>query len=73
MKKITAQIPNAFTGANLFFGVVGITLALHDKPEAAFACMVVSAVFDFFDGFMARLLKADFSLWARNWIPWPMW
>lgn len=62
MKKIIAQIPNAFTGANLFFGVVGITLALQNKPEAAFACMVVSAVFDFFDGFMARLLKADSPL-----------
>lgn len=62
MKKITAQIPNAFTGANLFFGVVGITLALQNRPEAAFACMVVSAVFDFFDGFMARLLKADSPL-----------
>lgn len=62
MKKITAQIPNAFTGANLFFGVVGITLALQNKPVAAFACMVVSAVFDFLDGFMARLLKADSPL-----------
>ena len=58
MKKITAQIPNAFTGANLFFGVVGITFALQNKPEAAFACMLVSALCDFLDGFLARLLKA---------------
>ena len=57
MKKITAQIPNAFTRANLFFGVLGITFALQGKHGAAFGCMVVSAVFDFFDGFMARLLK----------------
>jgi len=57
MKKIIAQIPNMFTAGNLFFGVLGITLALQNKPLSAFACMIVSAVFDFFDGFMARLLK----------------
>lgn len=57
MKKIIAQIPNLFTGANLFFGVLGITLALDGKFEYAFTCMVISAVFDFFDGFVARLLK----------------
>ena len=57
MKKIIAQIPNAFTGANLFFGVLGITFALQNKPVTAFACMLVSALFDFFDGFVARLLN----------------
>lgn len=57
MKKIIAQIPNMFTAGNLFFGVLGITFALQGKPVAAFTCMIVSAVFDFFDGFMARLLK----------------
>ena len=62
MKKIIAQIPNAFTGANLFFGVLGITFALQNRPEAAFTCMVVSAIFDFFDGFLARLLKVSSPL-----------
>ena len=57
MRKIIAQIPNAFTGANLFFGVVGITFALKNQFDYAFYCMVISSVFDFFDGFVARLLK----------------
>lgn len=62
MKKITAQIPNTLTAANLFFGVIGITFALRAEFETAFYCMVVSAIFDFFDGFVARLLNVSSPL-----------
>lgn len=65
-KKIISQIPNLFTAANLFFGVLGITFALNTQMEDAFewalGCMIISAVFDFFDGFMARLLKVTSPL-----------
>jgi CDP-diacylglycerol--serine O-phosphatidyltransferase len=59
MKKIISHIPNMFTAGNLFFGVWGITLILQPDPQLnnAFYCMIISAVFDFFDGFAARLLK----------------
>lgn len=59
MKRIVQHIPNMLTASNLFFGVVGITFALKPEPqlEYAFYCMIISAVFDFFDGFAARLLK----------------
>ena len=59
MKKIVSHIPNVLTASNLFFGVLGITLALQPEPQLyhAFYCMIISAIFDFFDGFAARLLK----------------
>jgi len=54
---IKAQIPNLLTASNLFSGVLGITFALDAEPVYAFYCMIISGIFDFFDGFVARLLK----------------
>ncbi len=58
MKRIIRHIPNTITSANLFSGAVGLTFAFNGQLTAAFICMVCSAVFDFLDGFSARLLKA---------------
>src|SRR5665647_1572724 len=55
MKK---HIPNFITCLNLFSGCVGVYLAFQGNFQGAFIAIIVSAVFDFFDGFAARLLKA---------------
>jgi CDP-diacylglycerol--serine O-phosphatidyltransferase len=55
MKK---HIPNFITCLNLFSGCVGVYLAFQGDFQGAFIAVIVSAVFDFFDGFAARLLKA---------------
>jgi len=55
MKK---HIPNFITCLNLFSGCVGVYLAFRGNFQGAFTAVIVSAVFDFFDGFAARMLKA---------------
>jgi CDP-diacylglycerol---serine O-phosphatidyltransferase len=55
MKKM---IPNALTLSNLFFGFAACILASQDNIEAASVLILCSMVFDFLDGFAARLLKA---------------
>ncbi|HNX67114.1 MAG TPA: CDP-diacylglycerol--serine O-phosphatidyltransferase [Bacteroidales bacterium] len=55
MKKI---IPNALTLSNLFFGFSACIMASQDNIEAASLLILCSMVFDFLDGFAARLLKA---------------
>lgn len=56
--RITRHIPNTVTCLNLFSGCVACVLALQGNYEGALLCMVLSAVFDFFDGMLARLLDA---------------
>lgn len=53
------QIPNALTSANLFSGCVGILFACNQDLKAAAVCIFISLIFDFFDGFAARLLKVS--------------
>jgi CDP-diacylglycerol---serine O-phosphatidyltransferase len=52
------HIPNFITCLNLFAGCVAILLAFKGDHENAFIAIMLSAVFDFFDGFASRLLKA---------------
>lgn len=58
MKKIISQIPNFITSLNLVSGSVAIIFAIdgHLVWAAIFICL--AALFDFLDGFAARLLKA---------------
>lgn len=57
-----AAIPNAITLGNLLLGCIGISLvAAGDLPNAA-RCIYLAAVFDFFDGFAARLLRAQSAI-----------
>jgi CDP-diacylglycerol--serine O-phosphatidyltransferase len=58
MKAIKNQIPNFITGLNLFSGCLSLVFAFDGELEKAFYLMVLAAVFDFFDGFAARLLNA---------------
>jgi CDP-diacylglycerol--serine O-phosphatidyltransferase len=55
---IKKHIPNFITTLNLFSGCVAVYLAFEGNYQGAFVAILLSAVFDFFDGFAARLLKA---------------
>lgn len=56
-------VPNLLTLANLACGLLAIPFALHsDTLHIAFQLMILSAVFDFFDGMAARALKVDGEL-----------
>ncbi|WP_090606973.1 CDP-diacylglycerol--serine O-phosphatidyltransferase [Parapedobacter koreensis] len=53
MKK---HLPNFITCLNLFSGCVGVSYALDGQPEVAAYCVILSGIFDFFDGLVARAL-----------------
>lgn len=53
MKK---HIPNTITCCNLVCGCIAIYLALQPRYDLALYFIIAGAVFDFFDGFAARLL-----------------
>ncbi len=52
------HIPNMFTLANLLCGCIGIVWVFGNNAEGASFLILLAALFDFFDGFAARLLKA---------------
>ena len=56
MKK---HIPNALTCGNLVCGCFGIDFAYNNNLVWAAYMIGLAAVFDFFDGFVARLLKVS--------------
>lgn len=58
MKKILRHIPNAITSLNLLCGALGIAFIFRGRIDVAFWLLVTAAVFDFLDGFAARLLNA---------------
>ena len=56
-------IPNMLTLGNLIAGALAIIFTLrYHAYETAFWLIIVAAVFDFFDGFVARLLKQQSPL-----------
>lgn len=59
MKK---HIPNAITCCNLFSGCVACVMAFTGEFECAMLFIVLGAVFDFFDGMVARLLGVSSPL-----------
>ena len=62
MKNLLKQLPNLLTLSNLPCGIPGIIAVFEGKLEQAFWFMVLAAVFDFFDGFVARLVNAAGAL-----------
>lgn len=66
MKSIISYIPNTITCLNLLCGTVAVVLALNPEMSMwglaaqtwAFIFIGAATVFDFWDGFSARLLKA---------------
>lgn len=55
MKK---HLPNAVTCLNLFSGCLGIVFAFQGNLQWAGYAILIAAILDFFDGMLARLLKA---------------
>lgn len=55
MKK---HIPNFITCLNLFAGSIAVYYAFQGNFPIVMLLVILAAVFDFFDGFAARLLKA---------------
>lgn len=51
------HIPNILTLCNLCSGCLAVLSAFYDDYSSALIFVLVSAVFDFMDGFAARLLK----------------
>ncbi len=56
---VKAYIPNGLTCGNLLFGCFGIMSAINNNLEAAAYCVWAACVFDFFDGFAARMLHVS--------------
>lgn len=59
------HIPNAITCCNLLSGCISIVLMCNGYAVAAGVMIFLAAIFDFFDGFAARLLKAYSPLGAQ--------
>ena len=63
MKIRLFTIPNMLTLGNLLCGASAVVaLLMHSNFELAFWLVVASAIFDFFDGFAARLLKSTSAI-----------
>lgn len=59
---IKKQIPNCVTLANLFCGCLSIYFATKGELVHAGLFIFLGGIFDFFDGFVARLLKVQSEL-----------
>lgn len=59
---IKKHIPNAITCCNLFSGCVACVMAFNGNYPLAMAFIVLGAVFDFFDGMVARMLHVSSPL-----------
>lgn len=59
MNRVIAFIPNLLTLSNLTAGCLAILAALSGSNEMVFWLVIAAAVFDFFDGFVARLLHVS--------------
>ena len=55
---ITRHIPNTVTCCNLFSGCLAIVWAYQGNYQVALGFILLGAVFDFFDGMLARALQA---------------
>ena len=56
---ITRHIPNAVTCCNLFSGCIASVMAFNENYTLAISFIILGAVFDFFDGMLARLFKVS--------------
>lgn len=61
-RMLKKHIPNAITCANLFSGCIGIVYAFSGKLEYAAYFVILSGIFDFFDGMAARLLNVKSAI-----------
>lgn len=59
ISKMKKHIPNCITCCNLICGCLSILCATHGHLAVASYLIIGSAIFDFFDGFAARMLKVQ--------------
>jgi CDP-diacylglycerol--serine O-phosphatidyltransferase len=59
---LVKNIPNMVTLGNLACGTLAIVNIFNDEPKTAVFLVFLAAVLDFFDGFLARLLKVSGEL-----------
>ncbi|MCL2073444.1 MAG: CDP-alcohol phosphatidyltransferase family protein [Marinilabiliaceae bacterium] len=64
-KILIKNIPNFLTSLNLLLGAFGTYFAILGRPDLTVVCVLLAAVFDFFDGFAARQLNA-YSLIGKD-------
>lgn len=62
MNFIKNNLANALTLGNLFSGCVGAVHLMIGDYQTTAVCIVLSLLLDFFDGFVARALKANSNL-----------
>lgn len=58
LSKLTKHVPNTITCCNLFSGCIATYAGFDGQYLLAFTFILLAAVFDFFDGFAARMLHA---------------
>lgn len=56
---ITSHIPNLVTCCNLFSGCIASVMAFQGDYQSAILFIILGAVFDFFDGMLARLFNVS--------------
>ena len=59
---VTKQIPNFITLLNLAAGLVALVYAFDTNLQMAFIWVCIGIFFDFWDGFFARILKAQSAM-----------
>jgi CDP-diacylglycerol--serine O-phosphatidyltransferase len=62
---ITKHIPNFITTLNLICGCLALYSISAGRPLEAALLVIAAAIFDFFDGFVARLLKVSSPIGAE--------
>lgn len=59
MSNFKSKIPNIITSCNLISGCIAVVFALRGAAPTALLFIAIGAVFDFLDGFSARLLNVS--------------
>ncbi|KAA0989391.1 CDP-diacylglycerol--serine O-phosphatidyltransferase [Dyadobacter aurulentus] len=59
---IRRNIPNALTCGNLLCGCIGVVEAFHNNLIISCILIGVALIFDFLDGFLARILKVSSAI-----------
>ena len=59
---IKSNLPNTVTCLNLFSGCIACVMAFQARYDLALLFIILSAIFDFFDGLLARLLHAHSAI-----------
>ena len=53
------HLPNAMTLGNLLCGCIAIVAIMNGEMELSAIMVVIAGILDFFDGFVARLVKSS--------------